>query len=87
MLAFLKSNLESIVIIVAIQGKTAIDKKMGGISKSHTIPVTFEKNLLQILLTLCSTNFSSFLFFFFLSFFVSLSQKRWVYNWPSFFHL
>lgn len=69
-LAFLKSNLESIVIIVAIQGKTAIDKKMGGILKSHTIPVTFEKNLLQILLTLCSTNFSSFLFFFFFLCFV-----------------
>lgn len=42
-LAFLKSNLESIVIMIAIQGKTAIDKKMGGILKSHTIPVTFEK--------------------------------------------
>jgi len=28
-LAFLKSNLESIVIMVAIQGKTAIDKKNG----------------------------------------------------------
>ena len=28
-LAFLKSNLESIVIMIAIQGKTAIDKKNG----------------------------------------------------------
>ena len=46
---------------------------MGGISKSHTIPVTFEKNLLQILLTLCSTNFSSFFSssFFFLCFVIS----------------
>ena len=73
-LAFLKSNLESIIIMIAIQGKTAIDKKMGGILKSHTIPVTFEKNLLQILLTLCSTNFSSFLFFFFLSLFRYLKR-------------
>jgi len=32
---FLKSNVESIGIMVAIQGKTAIDKKMGGISKSR----------------------------------------------------
>lgn len=49
-LAFLKSNLESIVIMVAIQGKTAIDKKMGGISKSHTIPVTFEKTCFKFFL-------------------------------------
>jgi len=34
-LGFFKSNLESIDIMVAIQGKTAIDKTMGGISKSR----------------------------------------------------
>jgi len=48
-LAFLKSNLESIVIMVAIQGKTTIGK-MGGISKSHTIPVTFEKTCFKFFL-------------------------------------
>ena len=73
-LAFLKSNLESIVIIVAIQGKTAIEKKWVE-SKNHTqFPLHLKKNLLQILLTLCSTNFSSFLFFFFLSLFRYLKR-------------
>lgn len=65
--AFLKSNLESIVIMVAIQGKTTIDK-MGGISKSHTIPVTFEKTCFKFFLHYVAQTSvvfcSSFLFLF-----------------------
>ena len=72
-LAFLKSNLESIVIMVAIQGKTTIDK-MGGISKSHTIPVTFEKTCFKFFLHYVAQTSVVFLFFFFLSLFRYLKR-------------
>lgn len=49
-LAFLKSNLESIVIIVAIQGKTAIDKKWVE-SKNHTqFPLHLKKTCFKFFL-------------------------------------
>jgi len=49
-LAFLKSNLESIVIIVAIQGKTAIEKKWVE-SKNHTqFPLHLKKTCFKFFL-------------------------------------
>lgn len=49
-LAFLKSNLESIVIIVAIQGKTAIEKKWVE-SQNHTqFPLHLKKTCFKFFL-------------------------------------
>ena len=72
-LAFLKSNLESIIIMIAIQGKTAIDKKNGwNLKITHNSRYIWKKTCFKFFLHyVAQTSVGFCSSFFFLCFVIS----------------